>query len=107
VSQLRVYRIAEGHLDDFVAEWRHAVLPLRDRFGFSGQAWTVRDEDMFVWLIRFDGEGTFADADRAYYASSERAALDPDPARWIVENTTLDLEPVAMGEEAPGSNDRR
>jgi hypothetical protein len=93
-SQLRIYRIANGHLADFVAEWRAGVLPLRERFGFRIEAWTDLAESTFVWTVRYAGSGSLEDADRAYYASPERAALQPDPARWIVDSITLSLEPV-------------
>jgi hypothetical protein len=96
-SQLRVYRIAPGHIDDFVAAWTAGVLPLRRRFGFEIDAWTQVDGDRFVWLIRWRGSGSLADADAAYYASPQRMALDPDPAQWIVGNETFDLNKVAGG----------
>jgi hypothetical protein len=98
-SQLRVYRIADGHLDDFVAEWRAGVLPLRERFGFRIEAWTDAAESTFVWVVRYDGPETLEEADREYYASPERAALEPDPARWIVDSIKLSLAPV--GNELP------
>jgi hypothetical protein len=98
-SQLRVYRIADGHLDDFVAEWRAGVLPLRERFGFRIEAWTDAAESTFVWVVRYDGPGTLEEADRAYYASPERAALEPDPARGIGAAITRSHAPV--GNELP------
>ena len=91
-TQLRIYRIAAGHLDDFLRAWLTGVLPLRQAHGFEIHAWThAGDGDRFVWLIRWRGVGTFADADARYYASPERAALDPDPAQWIVADETYDL----------------
>ena len=93
-TQLRVYRIAEGHLDDFVSAWLDGILPLRRAFGFEVDAWRQVGDDRFVWLVRYDGPGTFADADARYYASPERLALDPDPAHWIVGNETYDLTEV-------------
>jgi hypothetical protein len=48
----------------------------------------VEESSEFVWVIAYGGEGTFAEADAAYYASPERAALDPDPARHLVEVRT-------------------
>ena len=86
--QLRIYRIEAGHLDDFVAEWTGGVEPLRRRFGFSSRAWTVPNESLFIWLVGYHGKGSFDEADAAYYASTERASLDPDPRRWIVANET-------------------
>lgn len=96
--QLRDYRIAEGHLDDFLDAWTRGVLPLRRAAGFEVMAWTVPGESRFVWLLGYDGPGTFAAADEAYYGAPERAALDPDPAQWIVEDRKLILEPLAVGD---------
>jgi hypothetical protein len=81
---VRVYRINDGELDAFVDEWRRHVLPLRRRFGFTVEhAWASEEGDTFVWVVGFDGDDWEA-AERAYYDSPERAALDPDPARRVV-----------------------
>lgn len=92
--QLRIYGIELGRLDDFVAAWTAGVLPLRRRFGFEATAWMVPGEDTFVWLLSYAGPSTFAEADALYYASPERAALQPDPAEWIVTNETRWLQPI-------------
>ena len=86
-TQLRDYRIRTGELDRFVEEWRTGVAPLRRANGFDIlAAWTVPDEDRFVWLLAHPGDwDEFAEADADYYASPERTALDPDPARLIAE----------------------
>lgn len=93
-TQLRIYRIAPGHLEDFVRAWSAGVLPLRREFGFEIEAWTDVNGDRFIWLVRWPGPGSFADADALYYASPQRDALDPDPAQWIVANETYDLTEV-------------
>jgi len=62
---------------------------LREGHGFEVVgAWVVEESDEFVWVIAHDGEGSFQEADAAYYASPERAALDPDPARHLTEVRT-------------------
>ena len=87
--QLRLYRMEPGRLDDWVREWRDNIRPLREAGGFTVIGpWIDRDE-CFIWLI---GHDDFESADAAYYASAERAALDPDPARLLVETETLMLE---------------
>jgi hypothetical protein len=94
-SQLRMYQIAAGKMDEFVGEWRSGVVPLREQFGFRVQgAWVVDGEDTFVWVLRYDGEGSFADADGSYYTSPERKALQPNPARHIVKQQTWMLDPA-------------
>jgi hypothetical protein len=82
-TQVRIYRIAPGELHRFVREWREHIAPLRKRHGFVVErAWASEEDDTFVWVLRLDG-ADWAAADRAYYDSDERRALDPDPARLI------------------------
>jgi hypothetical protein len=96
--QLRVYRIADGRLDAFVDEWRRVVLPLRRRLGFSVVGpWINRDESRFVWLVGYDGN--IGDANERYYSSDERAAIDPDPARFVAEQQTMSLQTIERNSE--------
>ena len=93
--QLRIYTIAEGALEEFVERWTRGVRPLRERHGFTVDgAWVVPEQNRFVWLLSYDGPGSFRDADAAYYASPEREALRPDPAELIVESETYLLSPL-------------
>ncbi len=87
--QLRIYRIAPGAMDAFLDEWRASVRPLRESLGFEVLGPWVGEDDRFVWLIAHDD---LEAADASYYASPERAALDPDPARLIEEVQTFLLE---------------
>jgi hypothetical protein len=94
--QLRRYRVADGRLRDWLEEWGGRVRPLREAHGFKVLgAWAVEDTDEFVWVIAHDGPGTFEEADAAYYASPERVALDPDPARHLVETQTDFVSEIA------------
>ena len=91
-SQLRIYRLAEGTLEEFVGEWRSNVAPLREAFGFRiDGAWTMPEQNGFAWIISHDD---FETADAAYYASPERHALRPDPARNIAEMDLRFMRPV-------------
>jgi hypothetical protein len=84
-----MYTIESGRLPQFAEEWRRMVVPLRRSFGFEiVGAWQVLADDLFVWVISYGGPGDFAAADRAYYGSPERAALNPSPGRLIVRAET-------------------
>ncbi len=90
--QLRVYRIRDGELDDWIAEWREHVLPLRRAQGFEVLGpWVVGAENRFVWIV---GHEDFESANEAYYASPERRAFDPDPARHLAETQVWLMDPV-------------
>jgi hypothetical protein len=100
---MRIYRIAPGHLTQFVAAWESGVRPLRVARGFSVSAWVADAEDRFIWLLSCKGDrASFEARDRAYYASAERAALDPDPAQWIASSEHLFVDelkgPATQGE---------
>jgi hypothetical protein len=45
----------------------------------------VHGSDEFVWLLEHEDPRSFEAAEAAYYASAERQAVSPDPARLIVE----------------------
>lgn len=93
--QLRTYRIQPGGIGRWLEEWAAHLRPLRERLGFRVVAAGVEElAGEFVWLLAHDGSGTFQEADAAYYSSPERKALDPDPARLILEARQVFLEPV-------------
>jgi hypothetical protein len=87
--QLRMYRLHPGGEDSFAEEWRVRIRPLREAMGFEVLGPWVGEEGLFVWLI---GHERLEEADAAYYASPERAAFDPDPARHIADVRTWLLE---------------
>ena len=80
--ELRVYTIKPGAMPAWLDEWHAHVRPLRLAHGFSVVGpWVGEDGETFVWILGHDGD--FEAAEDAYYASAERRALDPDPARHV------------------------
>jgi hypothetical protein len=97
-TELRDYTLAAGRLDEFVDGWRLGVVPLRQAHGYQiDGVWLVREEDRFIWLLSLDVPAAEWQArNDAYYADPRRTALDPDPARLIVEARHTLLEPVVL-----------
>jgi hypothetical protein len=84
-----------GHVDECVKVWLSGVVPLRRRFGFAvSGAWIVEETRELVWVLAYDGDDGFEAADRRYYASHERAALEPDPAQWFESAQSERLRPI-------------
>ena len=93
--ELRRNRIRAGHLDECIEAWRSGVVPLRRKFGFTfGGAWIVEATGELMWILAYDGPDGFEAADQRYYASTERAALDPDPAQWFESVQSDRVRPI-------------
>jgi hypothetical protein len=93
--ELRRNRIVAGHLDEFLEAWLSGVVPLRRSFGFSVVgAWIVEGTGELLWIVAYGGPDGFDAADKRYYASAERRALDPDPAQWFESAQSERLKPI-------------
>jgi hypothetical protein len=87
--QLREYTVKPGEMDAWIAEWREKIVPVRNKHGFEVLgAWTVDGSDQFIWIITHRGPKSWQEADADYYASPERKAINPDPARHLAHTQT-------------------
>ena len=83
-SQIHIYTINRGALDEFAAEWRDKIKPLREKFGFRvSDGWKVEQTNQFVWFLSRDGSADWETQNQAFYQSVERRSFNPDPARHI------------------------
>jgi hypothetical protein len=83
-TQVRIFTIRPGQIDDFLQAWLAGVYPLRLVHGFSiDGAWVIPERNQFLWIIRYDGSEDWEMKERIYYASTERTILDPDPVQYI------------------------
>jgi len=89
--QLRDYRVKPGEMNEWMEEWRAKIYPLRLKFGFKVTgAWTRTEEDRFIWMLSTDGpEGSFAEAEKAYFDSAERKSITPDPVRHLASTSHI------------------
>ena len=100
VTQLRLYTIDRGHLDDFASAWQKGVYPLRTRLGYRIPfAAKIPSTNQFLWIVQYTGPDTWEQKEAQYYASAERVALSPDPRVWIARPEQLMVTPVV----GPGS----
>jgi hypothetical protein len=83
--QLRIYSVKPNAMEQWIEEWRDHLAPLRRNYGFEVTgAWVIEAENKFVWILAHEHDRGFEAADAAYYASDERKALAPDPARHLL-----------------------
>lgn len=93
--RLRIYEVNPGAMAAWVDEWTRLVRPLREKLGFEVVgAWASEDSNTFVWLLGYDGADGYEAANAAYYASPERGAIEPNPARHLAATQELPVKPV-------------
>jgi hypothetical protein len=96
-SQLRIYRIKPGAMDAFITLWRDHIVPARRAHAFTVDgAWVTLSRDEFAWIVSHESPEGFEAADRAYYASPERAALPHSPGEYIEEMQLRMMEAVSV-----------
>ncbi len=94
-TQLRFYTINRDCLEQFAQEWKLNVLPLRRAHGFEiHQAWTIVQTNQFAWVISYDGAESWEAKERAYYDSTERREIQPNPARLIARTEEYAAENI-------------
>lgn len=83
--QIRTYMVRVGRLDEWVEAWRTLIVPLRREFGFEVHgSWVDRERSAHIWVISYDGDRSFEEANAAYWASAQRKRLGVDPAEFLV-----------------------
>jgi hypothetical protein len=93
-DQIRRYQLKPGSYDEFFASWRDQIVPIREQLNFSiPAAWHDPDSNEFIWIVRWNGEGSFEEADQAYYESPQRAAL-PRQFDHVASQDVRMFEPV-------------
>jgi NIPSNAP len=95
--QLREYTVKPGEMEQWIKEWREKIVPLRVSVGFQViGAWTIDGTDQFVWIVGYGGPKAWEQAEKDYYESPGRKALDPDPARHLAHHEARRMSEVPM-----------
>lgn len=98
-TQIRIFTINKGKMNEFLSAWQNGVYPLRIKNGFKIEgAWVVREKNKFVWILSYDGPGSFEAKDSAYYASQARTTLKPDAADYIADSEVYFINSALPGQ---------
>jgi hypothetical protein len=95
-TQLRIYTINRGALEQWSREWEEKIRPLRLQLGFKVMgAWKIPETNQFVWLLAYAGPEPWETRDQAFHESEERQSMQPDPARHIARIEQYFVEPAS------------
>jgi hypothetical protein len=90
-----MYQLHPGVFGDFYAYWKDNIVPAREANGFTIlSAWRDVEANGFIWVVRWNGEGSFEDADAAYYDSPERSKLPKAFGQYIASSEVRMIETI-------------
>jgi len=79
--QLRMYNVRDGQMETFLGIFP-AVVGARRAVGFEVLgAWMIPEENQFIWIVGAE-DGIETTSER-YYASEQRRAIEPEPAKLL------------------------
>jgi hypothetical protein len=99
-SQLRIYKIKSGLMDDWLAFFRENVVPLHRKFGIPARiAWVDRDANEFIWARDFAEGDSIEAQEQRYVTSEERRRVIGDQSKSFIESMTV--RTVHLAHEEP------
>jgi hypothetical protein len=94
--QLRIYDIRPDRLDEWARKFHQHIVPLRGKFGFQIEgSWIDRGRSQHIWVISYDGPGSFEEANAAYWESTERTEIDVNPDDFMISDEVRTVESVS------------
>lgn len=92
LSQLRIYDIKPGLMDEWLGLFHDKVVPMHAKYDIPARvAYVDRERSQFVWVRTFAGTGSVEEQERRYYATPERAEVIGDEPKRFIERMEVRL----------------
>ncbi len=93
-SQLRIYDIRPGAMEEFAAKVEEEIFPIRRAHGFRIEGPWQTDQYQYAWILHYEGDDTFEAAVEAYSNDPARQNLSFDPMDSISETHIRMMDPL-------------
>ena len=104
LTDVRIYTVNRGEMDDWLRLWTEQIAPLHARLGMNIEgAWVNRPQNEFVWARSFEDEADQQEKMKQFYESPERQALGDKLRAHIAKVEIREMEPVAFERSAAGA----
>lgn len=93
-SQLRIYDLHPDMWQEFARRVNAEIVPIRLDHGFRLEGpWLVEETCQYVWIVHYEGDLTFAEAEERYEADPRWSDLTFDPKDYILGEDIRMLTP--------------
>lgn len=84
ISQLRVYTVRAGRMEEWIAYWKATMVPLLSEAGIRVEgAWTNEERTQFYWIRSFPDDVDFWEAERAFNRSVAELPKERIPFQYL------------------------
>lgn len=98
-SQLRIYTIKQGQMDNWLRFFRDKVVPLHRKFGMPARiAWVNAEDSEFIWVRDFRDDEPIETQEQRYVNSEERKQQIGDTPKQYVEGMVVRVVELAHEE---------
>lgn len=95
ISQLRVYTINRGMMDNWVKYFSETLIPMQEKHGIRiDNTWVSDDGSQFIWIRSFDSGDDVKAKEAAFYGSQEWAGAMDHARSHIARTVVTTMEPA-------------
>lgn len=97
LTQVRIYTVNKGQMDDWLKVWTEQIAPLHARLGIVIEgAWVNRPQNEFVWVRSFNDETDMQDKMKRFRESPERQAIGDKLTINLAKMEVRETEPITF-----------
>lgn len=106
-SQLRIYKIKPGMMDQWLNFFHGKVVPMHQQFGIPARiAWVNSANSEFIWVRDFAAGEPIEDQERRYVNSEERRRVIGDKSKSYIDGMVVRTVELAY-DQSKQEHDRR
>ena len=107
ISQLRIYTVKDGMMDEWVKLFEELVRDLHAKSGMPVQnTWVDAERKKFIWIRNFPSLEEAPEIERRYKSSPERIARGQYGVDWVTHVEAYYLTPTESLLVQGGASDR-
>ena len=96
ISQLRIYTVNRGMMDQWVKLFTETLVPMQEKHGFKiGGMWVNEDKNQFIWIRSFADTEDLKAKEAAFGASPEWQAIRERAASHLARLDVQTMKPLA------------
>ena len=96
ISQLRIYTINRGMIDQWVKHFTGNLVPLQEGLGIKiGGMWVNEDKNQFIWIRSFADDDDMKAKDAAFGASPDWQAIQGSARDHLARLDVITMNAVA------------